>query len=88
MMEIKELQFGEIPEGVNEFFLIRKDFDGQLILELYKRNYKKEWDCEEIHCFFDWTSYDKDEVLKEAEDVLQRQTTIYVEDETFWEKDY
>ena len=76
MLEVKELQFGDIPEGVNEFFLIRKDFDLQIILERYEKNNKGVWDFEEIHCFWDWTPYDKEQVLKEAESFLQNQTIL------------
>ena len=85
-MEVKQLQFGEIPEGVDEFWLIRKDFDGEIILEQYKKNYKKEWDFEEIHCFYKWTPFDRKGVLKEAETFLKKNSTVYVEDETFWDE--
>ena len=85
-MEVKQLQFGEIPEGVDEFWLIRKDFVGEIILEHYKKAHKKEWNSEEVHSFYKWTPFDREGVLKEAETFLKKNSTLYVEEETFWDE--
>ena len=86
MKDIKYLETFELPKGEEEFWLIRQDQDMDLILEFYQKKEDGDWDSECIHVFKEYTPYDKELVLKEAESFINEVNTLYIEEETFWDE--
>ena len=86
MMETRQLKYNEMPEGMEGFFLVRLDSEGQIILEQYEYHKNRGWDSKIIHEFHLWTTYDKEKVLKEAEAWISTGIPLYIEEDTFFEE--
>ena len=83
MIEVKQLEYLEMPQGVEEFFLVRQNEEGLIIMEWYQK-YDEEWFSNLIHNFTNRTPYDETKVLEEVELSVPGVTTLFVEEGTFY----